>query len=143
MSNGRFMTTVMCDDVRREEGNKLSYMGIYGPTLLVPQFPIALPKLCFVMSVACSGDSDPPRSLSFRLFSNDDLMGEVVLPESALAKAQEQNENSDDRESRRLVFSSVLQIFPLQLSSPCVLKARAICDGVELKGGSWSVERIQ
>jgi hypothetical protein len=141
MSSERFMTTVMCDDVRREEGNKLSYMGIYGPTLLVQNFPTALPKLCFVMSVACPAALDPPKSLSFRLFSNDDLLGEVVIPEETLLAVQDHN--TDDRESKRLVFSTVLQVFPLQFASPCMLKARAVCDGEELKGGSWSVERVQ
>ena len=81
MSSSRFMTTVMCDDVRREEGNKVSHMGIYGPTLLVPQFPTALAKLCFVMSVTCPASEPSPKSLVFRLLQNDEVMGEIVMPE--------------------------------------------------------------
>lgn len=141
MSSNRFMTTVMCDDVRREEGNKVSHMGIYGPTLLVPHFPIALAKLCFVMSVICPASEAPPKSLAFRLLQNDELLGEIVLPEEALAAAPRQV--TADSDSKRLVFGAVMQIFPLQLESPCKLSARALCDGEELKGGSWSVDLVQ
>jgi len=141
MSGSRFMTTVMCDDVRREEGNKVSHMGIYGPTLLVPQFPIALAKLCFVMSVNCPASEPPPKSLAFRLLQNDEVLGEIVIPEEALAAAPRQV--TADSDSKRLVFGAVLQIFPLQLEGPCKLHARAMCDGEELKGGSWSVDLVQ
>lgn len=139
--SSRFMTTVMCDDVRREEGNKISYMGIYGPTLLVPQLPIALPKLCFVMSVICPGSEPPPKALAFRLLKNDEVMSEIVIPEEALAAAPRQMVGNAD--PGRMVFSAVVQVFPLQLEEPCNLRARALCDGEELMGGSWSVDVLQ
>ena len=41
--------TIICDDIRQEIGNKLSFIGIYGPTLLVTKIPYVFPKLCFVI----------------------------------------------------------------------------------------------
>lgn len=35
----RYIDTFVCDDVRRELGNKLSIMGLYGLSIGVPSFP--------------------------------------------------------------------------------------------------------
>jgi len=42
-------TVLLCDDVRNEVGNKLSFMGIYGPELWVGKLPAMMPHLCFVV----------------------------------------------------------------------------------------------
>ena len=39
--------TILCDDVRLEIGNKLSYMGVF-QNIVVPQLPVWLPKLAVV-----------------------------------------------------------------------------------------------
>jgi len=39
--------TILCDDVRLEMGNKLSYMGVF-QSIVVPQLPVWLPKLAVV-----------------------------------------------------------------------------------------------
>ena len=40
---------ILCDDVRNEVGNKLSFMGVYGPELWLGKLPAVMPKLCFVV----------------------------------------------------------------------------------------------
>jgi hypothetical protein len=142
MSQQRFMTTIMCDDVRREEGNKLSYMGIYSSDLLVSGFPVTLPKLCFVMSVICPAREAPPTKLTFRLLRDEEVLAEMSISEDALSNLQQQTSGADSPDNKRLTIGTVIQMFPLQFSGPCVLKARALCDGEELKGGSWTVDAI-
>jgi len=39
--------TLLCDDIRQEEGGKTSLMGIYDHHIVVPQVPYVLPKVCF------------------------------------------------------------------------------------------------
>src|SRR5438093_5094755 len=39
--------TILCDDVRLEVGNKLSYMGVF-QNIVAPQVPVWLPKLAVV-----------------------------------------------------------------------------------------------
>lgn len=140
MSTAWFMTTVVCDDVRKEEGNKLSYMGIYGSSILLPAFPFTLAKLCFVMNLMGPGTKKPPRSLVFRLLRDEDLLAEISLPAEALAEAARNAAGGSTNDAKRLTLGTVLQLFPLQLAGPCVLRARAICDGQEIKGGAWPVE---
>lgn len=140
MSGNWFMSTVVCDDVRKEEGNKLSYMGIYGTNILLPSFPITLAKLCFVLSLTGPGNQAPPKSVTFRLLRDEDVLAELSIPSDTLAEVENNARSDANRDSKRMTIGTVLQIFPLQLVGPCVLKARAICDGEEIKGGSWPVE---
>ena len=39
----------MCDDVRRELGNKMSLMGVYGEDIILNRLPINLKSLVFVL----------------------------------------------------------------------------------------------
>ena len=41
--------TLLCDDVRREVGNKYSFMGIYGKKIIFNRIPAVLPRLCLVV----------------------------------------------------------------------------------------------
>ncbi len=44
---------IVCDDIREEVGNKLSFIGTYGPDpdITVPWIPYSFPKLCFAILV--------------------------------------------------------------------------------------------
>lgn len=139
MTVGRYMTAILCDDVRREEGNKLSYMGIYSSNLLVPAFPASLAKLCFVLSVVCVDGAPPPARLVFQVLNDDNLIGELPVPDDALAAAAA---TSASGSGSRLEFGAVMQVFPVMLTAPGVLKARALCDGEELAGGSWPIAQV-
>jgi hypothetical protein len=143
MNNSWFMSTVLCDDVRKEEGNKLSYMGIYAANIVLPSFPYTLPKLCFVMSIAACAELELPKSLTFRVLKDEELMAEITLPEEALVAAAERATGDSARESQRLTIGTVIQLFPVQFTAPCTLKARAICGATELKGGAWPIETLQ
>lgn len=78
MSIEPFMMAIFCDDVRQEVGNKLSYLGIYGPNLIVPAFPTTLIKLCCVLTVRLPADA-PPKSVIFRLLRDDEVVFEANL----------------------------------------------------------------
>ena len=47
MLKPNFMYLHICDDVRNEIGGKISMMGVYEKTLIVPSIPFVFPKLCF------------------------------------------------------------------------------------------------
>jgi hypothetical protein len=50
MKLAKKITTVLCDDIRKETGNKVSLMGVYSKDIILPAVPAILPKLClFVM----------------------------------------------------------------------------------------------
>jgi hypothetical protein len=138
MTAQRHLTATFCDDIRREEGNKLSYMGVYGGNLLVPSFPQVLPKLCIAIRMTTS--PSPPGQLIFRLLKDEEIIAESEIPSDVLTRMP--SVESDSSETPMHVVATVFQLFPLDLTGPCKFRARAICDGEEFKGGSLIVDQL-
>ena len=42
----KYKCVLFCEDIRQEVGGKMSLMGVLGNKLLVPQFPLHMPKFC-------------------------------------------------------------------------------------------------
>ncbi len=38
--------TIICDDIRFEQNNKISLIGVYSDVILVPKLPYTFPKIC-------------------------------------------------------------------------------------------------
>jgi hypothetical protein len=134
-----FMTLLVCDDVRREEGNKVSYMGVYGPNLQLREFPATLPKLCFVMAVHQPA-TEPLRDFHIRLYQDDKVIADTLVEAAAVDPVT--SIFPGDGEKKRII-TAVIQAAPFHFSEPCKLKARAEwTDGdLVLKGGTLSVEK--
>ena len=43
----KFEYAIICDDIRQEIGNKLTFVGTYQDLIIVPKLPYTFPKLCF------------------------------------------------------------------------------------------------
>ena len=134
-----FLTTVFCDDVRNEIGNKLSFMGIYGPNILLNEFPAVLPRFCVVMSLQLPAETQSD-AVTFCLYKDDQEIGRAEASISEARKTAPTVPDSD--EERRLTIRFIAQMTSLQLDGPCRLKARAEVDGETIKGGSLIVEKI-
>lgn len=134
MSFEPFMWATFCDDVRQEVGNKISYLGIYGPNLIVPSFPTTLVKLCCVFNVRVPASS-PPRNVTFKLLRDEEVIFQADLAADILDRqAQESALNAP--ESHVLTISSITQIIGLPVTQRAMLKARGYVDGKELRGGA-------
>ena len=132
-----FAWTTFCDDVRREEGNKLSFLGIYATELFLPSFPVQLPKLCFVMTVRVPVEREL-HSLLFRLYRDDELISEAAAAPAALQRPMDLPAG-DDAPTWVLV-TNVLQMFPIQFTAPCAFRVVAVVDGEEVKAGKLRVK---
>jgi len=134
MSLEPFLWATFCDDVRQEVGNKLSYLGIYGPNLIVRAFPTTLVKLCCVLSVRV-----PPRSLPkhvvFRLMRDDEVLYEADVTPAEIMGATQQD-SADAADSKALTIASIAQLIAFPVTQRCLLTARALLDGKELRGGA-------
>jgi hypothetical protein len=134
MNPPRFFTAIFCDDIRREEGNKLSYLGVYEGMLGVPAFPAILPRLCFALSMTIAADAVPSQ-LRFCVYKNDEIITQSEIAQENLAAARSETLPPDKWRK----FTAYFQLFPVQLTEPCFYRARAICDGEEFRGGSLEV----
>lgn len=133
-----FMETIYCDDVRSEIGNKLSFMGIYGPNILLTEFPAVLAKFCVVMSLHMPADTKA-QAVTFSLFKDDEEIGRSTALIADVRKAAPEPSEPDD--DLRMTIRFIAQMTPLQIQGPCRLKARADVDGQTVKGGSLRVDR--
>ena len=133
---------VFCDDVRQEVGNKLSYLGVYGPNLVVPAFPTTLIKLCCVLTVRLPASAPPPKSVVFRLIRDDEVVFEANLsPADGGTDAGTLAEARDDTAaSRCLNITAIAQLVSFPIPQQAMLKARAMVDGKELRGGALELQ---
>jgi len=138
MSEGRFLSTVFCDDVRQEVGNKLSFMGVYGPQLVVPAFPTTIAKLCFVIT-ARTPVNRPFEALRFRIHKDDSILVEHDMTAGLRDVLTRMQSGPDDDV---LTVIGVLQVFPLALDAPCRLKVRADTEAGELLGGLLQIAAV-
>jgi hypothetical protein len=128
------MWATFCDDVRQEVGNKLSYLGIYGPNLIVPGYPTTLVKLCCVFSLRVPANA-APQHVQFKLVRDEEVLFEASLRQSDLtdSKLSAAGEAPDDM---ALTIASIAQLVGFPITQRCLLKSRAIVDGRELRGGT-------
>jgi hypothetical protein len=142
MTESRIMFSIFCDDVRAEQGNKLSLMGCYDGTLLVPSFPFLLTKLCVVMHALTPADR-PFKELKFRVYKNEDLIAELEMPVHEVVLPPPENWPAADS-VRRQAVRNIVQLQLVQLDGPCYFKVRALTeDDEQLKGGLLRVDLVQ
>jgi hypothetical protein len=131
-----FMWSTFCDDVRQEVGNKLSYLGIYGPNLIVPVFPTTLVKLCCVFNLRVPAER-PPGSVVFKLLRDDEVIFEHEL---SVGKEILPTVPPNELDVQALTISSVAQLVGFPITQQVRLKSRAIVDGKELRGGALDLQ---
>ena len=138
MSFQPFLLATFCDDVRQEVGNKLSYLGIYGPNLIVPKMPTTLAKLCCIFTLRIPATS-LPRKVVFKLLREEEVIFEAeLLPQDDAILP-----TADPAEDHALTISNIAQFVAFDVIQPARLKARAIVDGLELSGGSLDLQALQ
>ena len=72
----KFEYAIICDDIREEMRKKLSFIGIYGPNILVSKIPFVFPKLCFAISYKDVKGGD---SFSIELKNpSDEQLGKII-----------------------------------------------------------------
>ncbi len=135
------LSSIFCDDVRQEAGNKLSYMGVYINQMLVPGFPFDLSRL-FVIMRAMLPPGDQSRSLKFVVMINDDVVAEMDMPESELGKplpSAPQIAGASDLQMHR-VLQTIFGLPPMRIEQACVIRTRIITDTETVRGDSLVIE---
>lgn len=138
----RYLQSIFCDDIRHEIGGKLSYIGVYTSKLLVPAFPVVVPKLCVAISAVTLVDR-PFKKFSIRILKDADVLVETVLTDAQLvqgieALADSPKEKFGDR-CQVLQLSLVFSPFPIE--APCLLRVRAETEDDELRGTGLKIEQ--
>ena len=129
----RFMTAIFCDDIREEVNNKMSLIGCYDAELIVKAMPINLPKLCVYMTVVTPMNC-PFKSLTFRLWRDEELLREIPIPRDVMATLRKTAQKGAPPDSTRLQFTCAAILAPFGIQSPAKLQVSVKTESEELKG---------
>lgn len=134
MSEGRFVDSLFCDDIRREIGNKFSLMGCYGKDLLLEKLPAVIPKLCVQIRVITPTER-PFHEIKIRVIMNDDeVLAEVNanLSESTAASS----------EDTMYTAMAHVVISPLPINDETKIRVEVDAGEGPMKGGSLKISTI-
>jgi len=136
----RYVHVIYCDDIRQEVGNKRSFMGVYVADLVVPSFPIALPKLCISVT-AVTPQSRPFKALTIKVFN-----GDATILDQAVGKAELKAISvalpivpDDSIPDSRIIVVFELAISPFAIDEPGKIRVRLITEDGELQGAALKV----
>ncbi len=136
----RFVTSIYCDDIRMEVGNKHSYIGVYYGAMFVPQMPIVLPKLCVSVSVMTPVQR-PFKKLLIRLLKGDNTLGQYDVDEKILInQANFRAPKLDETGDQLIVFGTSFVFAPFEIDKETMLRIRVQTEDEELKGPGLSIE---
>ena len=135
-----------CDDIRHEEGGKLSYMGVYSNALYTPSFPYVLPKLC-VNVVIVTPANEPFQALKVVIRKDEKVLIDIDIPEhdisrfiAEMRKIQISDVQNDLDLQRRYACTFNFVFQPLLIESAGWLRVRAYLDGQELRANALRIE---
>lgn len=119
-----------CDDIRHEKGEKVSLMGCYQSELLLPQVPAVLAKLCAFVSVIVPL-TYKSKTLSLHMFQDDKQIGQIDLPAETMTETLV---SPADKWATRRAFNAAINMSPLVIERPCVIRVEATLNEVQLRG---------
>src|SRR5690606_15068149 len=84
----------------------------------------------------------PPKSVIFRLLRDDEVVFEANLtpPDGAVETDALAGASGDSAASRCLNITTIAQLVSFQIPKQTTLKARALVDGKELRGGALELQ---
>ena len=117
-NSDRFLTTVFCDDIRQEAGNKLSFMGCYQSELYVPSAPVSLSKFCIYVA-AWTPKERPFKTLKFKIIQDNDIeLSSLEIPAEGIGK----NLPIGDETATRIQIYTAIVFSPFYIEKPTMLR---------------------
>jgi len=138
----RFVSTIFCDDVRREDGGKLSFMGIYPGNLVVSSFPATISKICIIVTVHTPSEQTF-ETVKINVFNGDVSIADALMEGESVIEAMNQalkttETGAEDWIAMRCIF----EIANMQILSSEKLLATVVVDGEALKGGALRMHAL-
>lgn len=134
----RQIETLYCDDVRKEAGNRMSYMGVYDSEMIVPSFPVAIQILHVVVTVKTPKER-PFKRLELVFKSGESVLAHVRLPEEQLAAQF----NPPDREFAEIVIRFIISFNSIVVRESSDIGVTAITEEGELLGNRLQIRSAE
>ncbi len=132
--------TIFCDDIRREIGSKITYVGAYPSKMLVHgDFPITLPKFGLgVTYVQHRATFVSPSKLFVFLPGDEDDKASI---EAEIDPASVPNLPDDPNPNAVMAVNAILLLSPLTIKEAGHIKVRAVRGDGLVRLGAIEIER--
>lgn len=134
---------VFCDDIRYELGGKITLVGTFAGIIVVPSFPVLIPRLSVCVSVAMP-IGNPPKSLAIKVFLGRTEIYSHTYSQSELSPIQgfpPEIEGPEDAELTQMALSQYFSLPEIKVEGPQSLTVKVYADGKEYKGASLYFSR--
>lgn len=132
MSN-RNLTATFCDDIRHEIGGKISLIGCYAGDMIVPVFPITLPKLCLHFTLTTRLDTPFHGPITVSIFQSGNVISKVDI-NSGWAPAANLPARPDGTARDTLFLQGGFELSPITFDKPTTLLIVAETEGDVIQG---------
>jgi hypothetical protein len=137
--------TTFCDDIRFEQGNKLSLMGCYDREMLIyGALPTVLPKLGFLVQLRLPSGHASPSRLAIYLPGNDDKPAfEMDLGAASEDNIEKSKAPPLPGTTNILATNVPVLLSPLPIECDGLIKVRVQCGSETIKCGTLAIKSIQ
>ncbi len=135
-----YVDVMFFEELRQENNGKHFFIGVYGPSMIVPTLPhVARPLVARMMFT--TNPENAPVSLRFVLYKGDEIIREVVLPKQDLAKAKSERAKAKGKAEKDafLRITTYLDLTGLEISTPGKIGSFVQADGRAYRGTSLDV----
>lgn len=134
--------SLFCDDLRREEGGKVTLVGVYSSEMIIfGSFPVTLPKLALIVTYV-ERPSQSYEPLELAIYFPGDADGEPShrrsLPAEMLEEFRQQRPEPD-AEDPILTMRLDWMFSPVNIKQEGRIKVRMIRGGTEIKLGTLRI----
>lgn len=140
----RHAHVLYCDDIRHEMGGKITFVGAYGASLLVKEFPITIPKLCARLDLVTPASRLFER-VDIQILVNEKTIADVKLGSDELNKSQPEHHVSsglDDQPELAQTLHFDFVFSPIQLDAPGRLRIMVNTESEELHVLSLTIGKM-
>lgn len=139
----RYAHVIFCDDIRHEAGGKVTLVGAYGDALMVPYFPITLPKLCARLDIV-SPSVQPLESVDISFHLNENNIGGLKLSSEQIATTPAESSfvGDDDTIEEAVTIRAEFIFSPFMLEKPGYLMVRVMTERGELKVLQLKIDKV-
>jgi hypothetical protein len=146
---GRYGYSIFCDDIRKESGGKLSFIGCYNGVIFVSsQFPLSLPRFCIHLHIF-SPSTMPFSSIVARCYTPGEdrpiFEQPIEPPEQTQQRELVAHLEKEAAAPLYIVAGTSLIFSPLEIRGPGLIRVRAVIDGAdeEMRLGSLRIEAMR
>lgn len=133
--DGFNLSTVFCDDIRREIGGKMTLVGVYGDYIVLDKLPARL-KLHMAWYVDMPPDY-VPEEIEITVYNGAEQVAQLTGKVNA-EQSISPNERADGLEPINALRGEIL-ISALEITDTSLIRATARIDEIELSGAKLGI----